>query len=137
MRSIIAPGVLLLWKGISSDRACRARSERREFVAFHPTWPLVYVASTPMTCCTSATTTNSPAAAMRIRSGLPATASSMKYRMICGLTSWRPMLVRISAEASATMPFCCRRYLSRRVPYSRTGTFVRGPVKRSINCATN
>ena len=43
------------------------------------------------------------------------------------------MLVRISREARATKHFCCRRYLSRREPYCRTGTLVRGPVRR---CST-
>ena len=71
------------------------------------------------------------------RADCPPPASSMKYRMICGLTSCSPILVRINVEASATILFCRRRYLSRSAPYCRTGTLVRGPVKRSMSWVAN
>ncbi len=37
MRSIISPGVRALWKLMSSDRQCLARSRRNRLVAVQPT----------------------------------------------------------------------------------------------------
>ena len=78
IRSIISPGVCSLWKDMSSDRQCFARSALSALVAAQPTRPLAYAANTLTICCAIAMTVKSAAAPTSRLTGLPASASSMK-----------------------------------------------------------
>ena len=78
IRSIISPGVCSLWKDMSSDRQCFARSALSALVAAQPTRPLAYAANTLTSCWATAMTVKSAAAAISLLTGLPASASSMK-----------------------------------------------------------
>ena len=105
-RSIISPGVRSLWYDMSSDSACAARSSRMLFVAVHATRSEKYVAKTCTTCWSTAMTMKALAAATSASVAAPACASSMKYRMICGRTSWRPRLRNSSTPRTTTNGSC-------------------------------